>query len=188
MKPLTNLVGQAPGNVVARILDGRVVDSAYFSDGEAEPAPPSAVAQIAEMSWTGEPPRSVELPGLGWYRMVGRPGDGNEIPVTGVSRTPAWEAMVRETAIVSGLTALAVVITALSTVAIVRFALRPLRRVAQFGEPHRCAPDGFCRSTLYLGAAGHRGADDHCGQLRAAAAAPGRDHRRLGGRHAADRR
>jgi two-component system sensor histidine kinase TrcS len=130
MKPLTHLVGQAPGNVVARIQDGRVVDSAYFSDGAAEPAPPSAVSTIAEMSWTGEPPRSVELPGLGWYRMVGRPGDGNEILVTGASRTPAWEAMVRETAIVSGLTALAVVITALSTVAIVRFALRPLRRVA----------------------------------------------------------
>jgi two-component system sensor histidine kinase TrcS len=81
------------------------------------------------MSWSGEP-RSVELPGLGWYRMVGRPGDGNEILVTGVSRTPAWEAMVRETAIVSGLSAVAVLLTALSTVAIVRFALRPLRRVA----------------------------------------------------------
>ncbi|MDG4664967.1 HAMP domain-containing sensor histidine kinase [Mycobacterium sp. 236(2023)] len=130
MKPLTNLIGQAPGNVVALIQDGEVVDSAFFGDGDARQAPPSAVATIAEQSWVDPQPRSIELPGLGWYRMVGRPGDGNEILVTGVSRTPAWDAMVRETAIVSGMTAIALVITALSTVAIVRFALRPLRRVA----------------------------------------------------------
>ncbi|AQA03242.1 two-component sensor histidine kinase [Mycobacterium sp. MS1601] len=130
MKPLVNLVGQAPGNVVALIQDGRVVDSAYFMDGEATTAPEEAVEAITQQSWLGEPVRSVELPGLGWYRMVGVPGEGNEILVTGVSRTPAWEAMVRETAIVTGLTALAVVFTALGTIIIVRFALRPLRRVA----------------------------------------------------------
>ncbi|WP_137147924.1 cell wall metabolism sensor histidine kinase WalK [Mycolicibacterium sp. CR10] len=130
MKPLTQFIGQAPGNVVALIQNGQVVDSAYFTDGAARPAPPEAVAKIAELSWTDPQPRSVELPDLGWYRMVGRPGDGNEVLVTGVSRTPAWNAMVRETAIVSGMTALALVVTALSTIAIVRYALRPLRRVA----------------------------------------------------------
>ena len=30
MKPLTYLIGQAPGNVIALIQDGKVVDSAYF--------------------------------------------------------------------------------------------------------------------------------------------------------------
>ena len=130
MKPLTNLIGQAPGNVVALIQGGEVVDSAHFGDGDAQPAPAAAVQKIAELSWTDPQPRSVELPDLGWYRMVGQPGDGDEILVTGVSRTPAWQAMVRETAIVSGMTAIALVITALSTFAIVRFALRPLRRVA----------------------------------------------------------
>ena len=130
MKPLTQLIGQAPGNVVALIQNGEVVDSAIFGDGDARPAPPAAIAAIAERSWTDPQPHTVELPDLGWYRMVGRPGDGDEILVTAVSRTPAWEAMIRETAIVSGMSALALVITALSTVAIVRFALRPLRRVA----------------------------------------------------------
>jgi two-component system, OmpR family, sensor histidine kinase TrcS len=38
MKPLTHLIGQAPGNVIALIQDGKVVDSAYFVDGEARPA------------------------------------------------------------------------------------------------------------------------------------------------------
>ncbi|MGB3481856.1 MAG: HAMP domain-containing sensor histidine kinase [Mycobacterium sp.] len=130
MKPLTNLIGQAPGNVVALIQDGKVVDSAYFLDGEARTAPLAAVQEIARLAWTDPQPRTVELPELGWYRMVGRPGDGDEILVTGVSRTPAWEAMVRETAIVSGLTVLAIVVTALSTLVLVRFALRPLHRVS----------------------------------------------------------
>ena len=62
--------------------------------------------------------------------MVARPGDGDEVLVTGVSRKPAWEAVSRETVIVAGMTAVALLITALSTVAIVRFALRPLARVA----------------------------------------------------------
>ncbi|MCV7168532.1 HAMP domain-containing histidine kinase [Mycobacterium manitobense] len=129
-KPLANFVGQAPGNVIALIRGGEVVDSAYFVDGEARPVPTDAVEAVADTAPDGAEPRSVELPGLGWYRVASRPGDGGEILVTGVSRTPAWEAMIRETAIVTVLTVLALLVTAGSTVAIVRFALRPLRRVA----------------------------------------------------------
>jgi two-component system sensor histidine kinase TrcS len=130
MKPLTYLIGQAPENVIALIQHGKVVDSAYFVDGEARPAPPAAVARIAELSWPGAEPRTVKLPDLDWYRMVARPGDGDEILVTGVSRKPAWDAVTRETAIVAGMTAFALLITAVCTIAIVRFALRPLDRVA----------------------------------------------------------
>jgi len=129
MKPLTHLIGQAEGNVVALIQGGKVVDSAYFVDGEARPAPQTAVDAIAATAAAGAV-HTVELPGLGWYRMVSQPGDGDEILVTGVSRTPAWNAMVRETIVVSAMTAIALLVTALSTVAIVRFALRPLRRVS----------------------------------------------------------
>ncbi|MEC9324687.1 MAG: HAMP domain-containing sensor histidine kinase [Actinomycetota bacterium] len=129
MKPMANLTGQAPGNVVAIIRGGRVVDSAHFVEGGARPLPAAAIEVIAASPWRADP-RTVELPELGWYRMTGRFGGDDEILVTGVSRGPAWEAMIRETVIVSGLTALALVITALSTLAVVRFALRPLRRVA----------------------------------------------------------
>ena len=68
MKPLTHLIGQAPGNVIALIQDGKVVDSAYFVDGEARQAPNDTVAKIAELSWAGPEPRTVELPDLGYYR------------------------------------------------------------------------------------------------------------------------
>jgi two-component system sensor histidine kinase TrcS len=64
MKPLTHLIGQSPENVIALIQHGKVVDSAYFVDGEARPAPPRAVARIAELSWAGTEPRTVKLPGL----------------------------------------------------------------------------------------------------------------------------
>ena len=50
--------------------------------------------------------------------------------MTGVSRKPAWDAVTRETAIVAGMTAFALLILAVCTIGIVRFALRPLDRVA----------------------------------------------------------
>ncbi|MBX7455723.1 HAMP domain-containing histidine kinase [Mycolicibacterium sp. 3033] len=130
MKPLTRLIGQAPGNVVVLMRDGTVVDSAYFGDGDAQPAPSEASAAVANVSWADSQPRTVEVPGLGWYRMVGRSTGPDEVVVTGVSRAPAWDAMIQETVVVSGMVTLAVLVTALCTVAIVRFALRPLRRVA----------------------------------------------------------
>jgi two-component system sensor histidine kinase TrcS len=130
VKPLKYLIGQAPENIIALIQHGKVVDSAYFVEGEARPAPPAAFARIAELTWTGKEPRTVKLPDLDYYRLVARPGDGDEILVTGVSRKPAWDAVTRETAIVAGITAFALLITAVCTIAIVRFALRPLDRVA----------------------------------------------------------
>ncbi|OBB62186.1 two-component sensor histidine kinase [Mycobacterium sp. 852013-51886_SCH5428379] len=130
MKPLTAFAGQAPGNVIARVRDGQVIDSAIFLDGEARPLPPEALPAVATEAAGGPAPRSVELPELDWYRMVSRPGSGGEILVTGVPRTPESGELVDEELIVTGLTALALVVAAASTVAIVRFALRPLRRVA----------------------------------------------------------
>lgn len=130
MKPLIHVLGQAEGNLIALIQDGEVVDSAYFVDGDAQPAPPAAVDALRDLATTGPTPRNVEIPGLGWYRVVSHPGDGDESLVTAVSYTPAWEAMMRVTGIVSALTVVALILTAISTIAIVGFALRPLRRVA----------------------------------------------------------
>ncbi|HEV7423390.1 MAG TPA: HAMP domain-containing sensor histidine kinase [Mycobacterium sp.] len=130
MKPLTQLVGQAPGNVVALVSNGEIVDSALFGDGDAGPAPTAAIAEITRLPMDGVEPASVWLPELGMYRMVSRPGAQGEILVTGASLRPASAAATRETVIVAGLTALALLVTALSTLAIVRVALRPLGRVA----------------------------------------------------------
>jgi two-component system sensor histidine kinase TrcS len=131
MKPLTQVVGQAPGNVIALIQNGEVVDSAHFEDGEAGPADDEVVDKIPKLAaWIGTGKHDVDLPGHGEYLMEVRPGDGDERLVTAVSLKPAQEAVARETAIVATMTALALLITALGTIAIVRFALRPLGRVA----------------------------------------------------------
>lgn len=130
MKPLVHFMGQAQGNVIALIQNGQVVDSAFFVDGEARPAPAATTAALTDLASTGPTPRNVELPELWWYRVVSHPGDGDETLVTAVSYTPAWDAMMRVTGIVSTMTVLGLILAALCTVAIVGFALRPLRRVA----------------------------------------------------------
>ncbi|MBS1691166.1 MAG: HAMP domain-containing histidine kinase [Actinobacteria bacterium] len=130
MKPLSLLIGQSPGNVIALVRDGMVLDAALYGEGEAGPVPPEARREIAGASWTGPSPSSMHLPGLGWYRVDSRPGDDGETLITAVSLDPSSRAVARETAIIGGMTTLALVITALATVMIVRYALRPLRRVA----------------------------------------------------------
>jgi two-component system sensor histidine kinase TrcS len=130
MKPLTQVVGQAPKNVIALIQNGKVVDSAIFHDGTAGPAPQDVVAEMPTLATQDTGKRDVWLPGLGEYIIETRPGDGNEILVTAVSLKPAKEAVAQETMIVGAMTVLAVLITALIMAAIVRFALRPLGRVA----------------------------------------------------------
>ena len=130
MKPLAHLIGQAPGNVVMLIQHGKVVDSALFADGDAGPAPAEVVDEVGALSWTTSGTQTVWLPDLGTYRMESRPGDGDEVLITGVSLKPANQAATRETIVVVVMTAFALLITALCTIAIVRFALRPLGRVA----------------------------------------------------------
>jgi two-component system sensor histidine kinase TrcS len=129
MKPLTQVIGQAPKNVIALIQNGKVVDSAIFHDGTAGPAPEDVVEELPELAMQGAGKHDVWLADLGEYSMETRPGDGNEVLVTAVSLKPAKEAMYQETIIVGVMTVLAVLITALIMAAIVRFALRPLGRV-----------------------------------------------------------
>ena len=129
-KPLVQFIGQAPGNVIALVRNGRVVDSALFADGDAGPAPAAAVDKIAATAWTDGEAHTGWLPGLGKYLMKSTRGDTGETLITGVSLRPADDAVTRQTTLVAALTALALLITALATWAIVRFALRPLRRVA----------------------------------------------------------
>jgi len=131
MKPLTQVVGQAPGNIVLLVRDGEVVDSALFGDGDAGPVPAAAIAELAGQSWVRDRSETVWLPELGLYRMVGRPGGGGKLLVTSASLRPASEAASRETVTVGILTALASLVTALSTLAVVRVALRPLGCVAE---------------------------------------------------------
>ena len=130
MKPLNQLIGQAPGNIVVLIRDGGVVDSALFGDGDATAVPQDTLADILDHAEAGGGSATEWLDGLGSYRFVGREGGRGEILVTGASLRQASAAATRETIVVAALTTLALIVTAVGTLAIVRVALRPLARVA----------------------------------------------------------
>ena len=65
MKPLTQLIGQAPGNVIALIQNGKVVDSAHFVDGEAGRRRRRPSTRSPSCRWTGTRQAA---------RRTGRPG------------------------------------------------------------------------------------------------------------------
>ena len=130
MKPLTRLIGQAPGNIVVLLRDGRVVDSALFGDGDAGPVPADALDDLVDLSDEVPGPETDWLEDLGMYSVTSRAGGPGEVLLTGASQRQASAAATRETITVAGLTVLALIVTAFGTLAIVRVALRPLGRVA----------------------------------------------------------
>jgi len=132
--PLTDFTGQGPDTIIAvlqREPQGeKVTDSAIFSDGGSEAAPAAALTAIEAMDWSSDEPRTVELGALGDYRMASIPvGDGERL-VSAISLENAMRTVAAKTVAVIVITLGAALLTAAGTVALVRRALRPLRRVA----------------------------------------------------------
>jgi two-component system sensor histidine kinase TrcS len=122
--------GQAPGTVIALLSDGDLVLSASFSDAEPVPAPPDALRSLESIDWNAGNRVTVDLGDLGSHRVGSRDLVDGERLVSAVSLEEAHRTLRHNTLIVLGLTLLALVVTAAGTVAVVRLALRPLRRVA----------------------------------------------------------
>jgi len=128
---LTGFPGQAPGTVIALLRDGTPIFSAVFSDEEPAGAPPDVLATIGGIDWRSSDPITVRLGDLGSYRVGSRDlGDGDRL-VSAVSLAEANRTLARNTLIVAGLVVLALIATAVATMVVVRYALRPLRRVAE---------------------------------------------------------
>ncbi|MFD6197785.1 sensor histidine kinase [Mycobacteriaceae bacterium NPDC060252] len=130
MKPLTEFTGQAPRNVIALIKNGKVADSARFTDSGATGLPEEARQDIENRSWRNGSPQTIELSGLGWYRVQARECSESEVLVAAVSLNATRCAAELETLIVAAVTTVAVLVAGASTIALVRLALRPLNRVA----------------------------------------------------------
>lgn len=127
---LTEFVGQAPGNLIVVLRNGTVVESAAFSDGEPRPAPADAVEAVEGLGIDHDDSMTARLGTDGIYRLQSRDvGDGYRL-VSAVSLTSAWQAAGQKTVTIVGLVLAALAITAVSTILIARYALRPLRRVA----------------------------------------------------------
>jgi two-component system sensor histidine kinase TrcS len=120
---------QTPGNLIAVVRDGAVVGSAVFSQDEPRPAPADVVHALQAESWTNGPPRTEKLGSLGPYRVDSRAFGADRL-VVGVSLDLVNRIVTRRIAAAVVLFVVALLITAILTVTVVGYALRPLRRVA----------------------------------------------------------
>jgi two-component system sensor histidine kinase TrcS len=126
---LLGFTGQTPGNLIAVVRGGKVIGSAVFSEDEPQPAPADVVAAIEAQPWTDGPPRSEHLGSLGSYRVDSRAADGDRL-IVGVSSNLADRTVRSRTITAAVLLMLALGVTTSLTVSVMRYALRPLRRVA----------------------------------------------------------
>jgi two-component system sensor histidine kinase TrcS len=128
---LTAFQGQAPGTVIGVLHDGSIGYSTVFSDGEPTSAPLDVLRPLEAIDWSDQGMRTVELGALGPYRVGSQPLPSGERLVSAVSLDQANKTLARETVIVIVLVLLALAATAVGTVWMVSYALRPLRRVAE---------------------------------------------------------
>lgn len=129
--PETATVGQAVGTLGARLLGGKLTAVGVIAAGRT-PVPVSGAARqaIIDVAATGVTTATVDLPGLGTYRvLVARGNDGDEL-ITGLPQEQVEDTLevVAWTEIVVFLL-VAVMVGVLGGLA-VRRSLRPLRRVA----------------------------------------------------------
>ncbi|GFG74902.1 sensor histidine kinase [Mycobacterium botniense] len=126
---LLGFTGQNEGNVIAVLHNGVVIASAVFSQDEPKPAPDDAVRALQAQPWHDGPPRTEELGSLGPYRVASRAVHDDRL-VVGVSLELANRTVSRRIVSATALFVAALLITAALTISVVRYALRPLRRVA----------------------------------------------------------
>jgi two-component system OmpR family sensor kinase len=127
--------GQADGTLGARVARGRVTAAAIVGHDSDDPAGRSlvgntpALAAIAALH-ADPTPRTIHLESIGDYRVLATPGDDGDLLVTGLPTHPVEETIHRLVLIETVVYAIALVLAAIGGAALVRFALRPLNRVA----------------------------------------------------------
>lgn len=128
---LANFIGQPVGSLIAVVRDGKVTGSALFTDNEAQPAPPGAIAALEAIDWhTDGKPFNAQLGELGRYRLQSMAIDHGDWLVAAASLRPTEEAISRGIVSTVVLVVAALLVIAVGTLLIVRYALGPLRRVA----------------------------------------------------------
>jgi two-component system sensor histidine kinase TrcS len=129
VKPFVDYVGHGPGGVIALLADGRVVDSAQFSDSDALPLDRAVIAQLEETTFDIGAHQNVDLEGLGSYRIATELDSQGNVLLAGVSLATVQSAVMQEAITVGLLSLFALAVIVIGVVIVVRLALRPLGRV-----------------------------------------------------------
>ena len=128
--PLADYTGQSSGTLIAVLRDGRIVRSAVFDDDGSREIPAEARDVLATAGSADGAPRSVDVAGLGEYRVASTAVEGGDRLIAARSLAVADQAIAERTVLVVGITVLVALVVAVGTVVLVRKTLRPLRRVA----------------------------------------------------------
>ena len=131
VKTFVDFVGHGRGTVIAVVADGRVADSALFSDTGAVALSTEVTRAIERMAANPDftdANRSLNLGELGTYRVATVVSSG-ELLVAGVPLEAAEMALLRQGLAIAIFTVLALAGTVVGTILVVRLALRPLARV-----------------------------------------------------------
>ncbi|WP_440710247.1 sensor histidine kinase [Herbiconiux sp. YIM B11900] len=128
-KAMVDFVGHGPGSFIAVLSDGRVDDSAYFSDSDAATLDPTVIAQLENGSIDVGSHQNLQLAGLGSYRVASEYDSEGNVLVTGVSMATAEAAVLQEAITIAVLALLALAVIVVGVIVLVRLALRPLARV-----------------------------------------------------------
>lgn len=128
--PFRAVTGQAAGTLGARILHGTVTSIGLVPAGdEPDAVSPTARARIASLSASTQP-RTIDLPGLGDYRVLVQAGRDGDLLVTGLPQHGLDETIARLATIEAIVFAAALLLTGLIGALAIRLSLRPLTRVA----------------------------------------------------------
>lgn len=124
--------GQPAGMVAAVVSDGKTVDAGYLtSSGTRAALTPAAQHQLEQIAGSRSPV-TLNLDGLGRYRVVAAPSRNRaDVIVTGLSMSNIDATEFRMLIIFGIVTLVAIVAATTAGVVIIRRALAPLRRVAQ---------------------------------------------------------
>ncbi len=123
--------GQPIGIVAAVVSNGAVVKAGSLGrGGDRDPLTETAANQLAGTAVTRHP-RTVDLDGLGRYRVVAGPGrNPGNLVVVGLSMRSVHQTLARVALIFTVLTAVAIAVATLAGRLVIRRALAPLDRVA----------------------------------------------------------
>ncbi|MFC8191522.1 sensor histidine kinase [Cellulomonas sp. NPDC057328] len=127
--PGLGVPGQAAGTIALEVVDG-VTEAAYLDeDGDYQPLTAEQAAVLEDVPTDGEP-QTVDLPGLGPYRVVGATTTDGRLVVTGLSLREALRTVEDYVVSEAVIAALGILLAAVAGGVLVRRELRPLDRVA----------------------------------------------------------